>query len=189
MIVDQWHRRPACDCHEQVGGGEIKVTVLTEVRAEATTRQVHSDRIDEMVPAFRTDGCLPLGLHTASEAEIMFRCGSLNARRRRLAVRLRRWIELAQKVGAKRLLLDGSFVTAKEEPNDIDAVVFLPQDFGHQVQRGGEPALELEHMLLTRHPEEIFAAEDEADWNDWVEFFSRTREADGRRKGLVEVDL
>ena len=25
--------------------------------------------------------------------------------------------------------------------------------------------------------------------NDWVEFFSRTREVDGRRKGLVEIEL
>lgn len=44
-------------------------------------------------------------------------------------------------------------------------------------------------MLLIRRPEELFAAEDEADWDDWVEFFSRTREADGRRKGLVEIKL
>jgi hypothetical protein len=42
-------------------------------------------------------------------------------------------------------------------------------------------------MLLTRCPEEIFAAEDVGDWNDWIEIFSRTRESDGRRKGLVEV--
>lgn len=44
-------------------------------------------------------------------------------------------------------------------------------------------------MLLTRQSEEIFAAEDETDWGDWVEFFGRTREADGRRKGLVEITL
>ena len=44
-------------------------------------------------------------------------------------------------------------------------------------------------MLLTRRPEEIFAAEDTRDWNDWVEFFGRTREADGRRKGLLEIEL
>jgi len=50
-------------------------------------------------------------------------------------------------------------------------------------------ALELETMLLTRSPEEIFAAEDRRDWEDWLEFFSRTREADERRKGLVEVEL
>ncbi len=52
-----------------------------------------------------------------------------------------------------------------------------------------EPAVELEGMLLTRRPEEIFAAEDEIDWEEWVEFFSLTREPDGRRKGLVEIQL
>jgi len=86
-------------------------------------------------------------------------------------------------------LVDGSFVTAKQAPNDIDAVVLLPADFQAQVEHGSESALELERMLLSRHPEELFAAEDDADWNDWVEFFSRTREADGRRKGLVEIEL
>ncbi len=44
-------------------------------------------------------------------------------------------------------------------------------------------------MLLTRHLEEIFAAENETDWEEWVAFFSRAREPDGRRKGLVEIQL
>ena len=57
------------------------------------------------------------------------------------------------------------------------------------VYQGIESALELEEMILTRRPEEIFAAEDETDWNEWIEFFSRTRESDDRRKGLVEVKL
>jgi len=57
------------------------------------------------------------------------------------------------------------------------------------VSRGDSEAVELETMLLTRRPEEIFAAEDRRDWDAWVEFFSRTREADGRRKGVVEVEL
>jgi hypothetical protein len=85
--------------------------------------------------------------------------------------------------------VDGSFVTAKEQPNDVDAVVFLSSDFQERVDRGDEVALELEEMLLTRRPEEIFAAEDQADCDEWLDFFSRTREADGRRKGLVEVSL
>jgi hypothetical protein len=71
----------------------------------------------------------------------------------------------------------------------VDVVVLLPIDFKGQVSRQIDAALELEGMLLTRHPEEIFAAEDDNDWNEWIEFFSRTREADGRRKGLVEVQL
>ena len=87
------------------------------------------------------------------------------------------------------MLVDGSFVTAKEAPNDVDAVVLLPTDFQDQIAANSDAAVEFEEMLLTRRPEEIFAAEDETDWNDWIEFFSRTREADGRRKGLVEVEL
>jgi hypothetical protein len=102
---------------------------------------------------------------------------------------VRRWIELTRDVKARRLLIDGSFVTEKREPNDVDAVVLLPADFQRRVERGVEPALELEQMLLTRHPEEIFAAEDDGDWKEWVEFFGRTRERDGRRKAVVEVQL
>jgi hypothetical protein len=141
------------------------------------------------IPPFRVDGYLPEGLFPATEAEVTFRFGASTRRRRRLAMRLRRWIELGRQVGAHRLLVDGSFVTAKANPDDVDAVILLPQDFEQQIDQGNEPALDLEEMLLTRRPEEIFAAEDEADWNEWVEFFSRTREADGRRKGLVEVRL
>jgi hypothetical protein len=141
-----------------------------------------------MIPAFRPDGYLPEGVHPASEAEITFRFGSTGPRRRRLALRVRRWIELARAVGATRLLIDGSFVTAKPDPHDVDAVILLPSAFHEQVRSGIEAALELEQMLLTRRPEELFAAEDQTDWDEWAEFFGRTREADGRRKGLVELE-
>ncbi len=141
------------------------------------------------VPAFRSDGYLPEGVWKASAAEVLFRFGAANSHRRRLPLRLRRWIELAVEVGASRLLVDGSFVTAKHEPGDVDAVILLPAAFDSQIEQGGAAALELETMLLRRHPEEIFAAEDDSDWNEWVAYFSRTREPDGRRKGLVEVEL
>ena len=141
------------------------------------------------LPPFRPDGYLPEGVYVSSKAEVIFRFGSSGRRRRRLALRLRRWMELGRQVGARRLLVDGSFVTAKEEPDDIDTVILLPEDFTQQLEREYEPALELEEMLLTRRPEELFAAEDETDWEEWVDFFSRTREPDGRRKGLVEIRL
>ena len=144
---------------------------------------------DAAIPPFRPDGYLPEGVHVATEAEVLFRFGTSSARRRRLAVRLRRWLLLARQVTAQRLFVDGSFVTTKHEPDDIDAVVLLPRDFQQQIERGSEAALELEEMLLTRRPEELFAAEDQGDWDQWVAFFGRTREDDGRFKGLVEVVL
>lgn len=141
------------------------------------------------IPPFRLDGYLPEGVHVSSEADILFRFGSASRRRRRLALRLRRWIVLGRKIGATRLLVDGSFVTAKDEPYDVDTVIPLPQDFSRQLELKHAPALELEKMLLTRRPEEIFAAEDDTDWNEWMMFFSQTREPDRRRKGLVEIRL
>jgi hypothetical protein len=141
------------------------------------------------IPPFRPDGYLPEGVYVCSETEVILRFGSSGRRRRRLVLRLRRWIELGRQVGARRLLVDGSFVTAKEEPHDIDSVIFLPEDFLQQLERELVPALELEEMLLTRRPEELFAAEDETDWQEWAIFFSQTREPDRRRKGLVEIRL
>ena len=132
------------------------------------------------IPAFREDGYLPEGLHAASEAETLFRFGSSNRRRRSLALRLRHWLSLARSVAAKRFLLDGSFVTVKVRPADVDAVVLLPADFEQQVRAEKEAAVELFEIMTTRRPEDLFAAEDGADWRSWVEFFSRTREADGR---------
>jgi hypothetical protein len=141
------------------------------------------------IPPFRPDGYLPEGVHQITEAEVTFRFGTQSRRRRRLALRLRRWIELARAVGARRLLVDGSSVTAKAEPDDVDAVLLVPEIFPDLVAQGLEAAVELEEMFLSRQPEELFPADDEAVWNKWCEFFGRTREADGRRKGLVEIAL
>lgn len=136
------------------------------------------------IPQFRVDGYLPEGVHQSSEAEVLFRVGTSNRRRRQLALRLRRWIELSRQVGARRLLIDGSFVTAKNEPHDIDAVLLLPPDFKQQVEGGDPAALELEEMLLTRRPEELFAAEDGTDWDEWVNSSVAPGKPPGDVKGL-----
>jgi hypothetical protein len=179
----------------QLSVGSLRSTTATQMlnlffRGRlGDTPSVETNDSSKMIPDFRDDGYLPEGLHLATEAEITFRFGTATPRRRRLALRLRRWIELSRTVGAKRLFVDGSFVTAKSDPNDVDAVVWLGDDFVDRVSRGDVEALELEMMLVTRQPEESFAAEDRRDWDDWVEFFSRTREANERRKGVVEVEL
>jgi hypothetical protein len=144
---------------------------------------------ENLIPSFRPDGYLPEGLFPATLTEITTRFGTSSRRRRFLTIRLRRWAELAHATGVSRMFIDGSFVTSKKDPNDIDAVVMLANDFRDQVLKENHNALELENMLLTRQPEELFAAEDARDWEEWIEFFSRTRESDERRKGLVELIL
>ncbi len=79
-----------------------------------------------MIPEFRDDGYLPEGVHTATEAEITFRFGTASAQRRRLAMRLRRWIELSRSLVAIRLFVNGSFVTAKPDPTISTLLSGLP---------------------------------------------------------------
>ena len=100
---------------------------------------------------------------------------------------MRRWLELARAVGATRLLIDGCFVTDKPEPKDVDAVILLPEDFVARAAAGDAAAAELTRIVEMRKPEELFAAYNGSEWDLWVEFFARTREPDGRRKGIVEV--
>jgi hypothetical protein len=141
------------------------------------------------IPDFRPDGYLPEGIHLSTEDEVAERFGEFPPRRRYLFLRVRQWLILSREVGAYRFLLDGSFVTKKPHRGDVDAVVWLPGSFSSQVMNNKDEALELIEILTTRRPEELFAAEDNDDWNDWVDFFRRTREPDGRRKGLVEIQL
>jgi hypothetical protein len=141
------------------------------------------------VPAFREDGYLPEGLHVASEAEVAARFGDSTSRRVYLMGRLHRWLELARAVGARRFFIDGSFVTGKVEPGDVDAVVWLPDNFREQVRAGKPEAVELQAMVRAREPKELFAAYSVEMWDGWLEFFSGTREPDARRKGVVEAVL
>jgi uncharacterized protein DUF6932 len=141
------------------------------------------------IPAFRDDGYLPEGCHEASEAEVIERFGRSTPRREYLIGRLSRWLELARAVGARRFFVNGSFVTGKAEPGDVDAVIWLPSNFGDQLAAGTPEAHELRTMFKTREPEELFPAPTQQRWESWLDFFSQTRELDGRRKGVVEVTL
>ncbi len=86
-------------------------------------------------------------------------------------------------------MLDGSFVTQKRRPEDLDAVVLLPENFKQQHVQGTSAALELEAIFVNRSGGDLFPAESPRVFDGWTEFFSRTREPDGRSKGLVEIQL
>ncbi len=80
-------------------------------------------------------------------------------------------------------------MTDKAEPHNVDAVVWLPDSFSEQVNADRSEAIELQTMVRTREPEELFSVYSQETWDGWVAFFSGTREPDARRKGIVEVIL
>lgn len=130
---------------------------------------------------------LPEGEHPCAWDEVVERFG-WNARRRALLDGLAEALELLQSAGCRRVWLNGSFVTDKDEPGDVDAAwdtkgvdldaidpVFLDLSAGRSAQKhrfGGEffPNVTEAGSGLT-----------------FVDFFQNER--NGLRKGIVVVDL
>ncbi|MEO5840293.1 MAG: hypothetical protein ABIQ73_08290 [Acidimicrobiales bacterium] len=74
-----------------------------------------------MLSAFDPEsGRLPPGEHVASWDEVVDRFG-WTERRRRLLDGLAEAIELLGEAGCRKVWLNGSFVTSKDEPGDFDA--------------------------------------------------------------------
>lgn len=82
------------------------------------------------LPDFNEAGDLPPEVHRATLDEILERFGSGSARRTACARRLAHIFELARRTGSLRfLIVFGSFVTRKEEPNDVDVILIMDDAF------------------------------------------------------------
>ena len=134
-----------------------------------------------MVPSFDEYGNLPPGIHSASLEEVVERFGHGSVERE---VEVRELVELvgwARQHGVRRLVVNGSFVTSKRRPNDVD-VVLLPG-----LSTMGEDA------MIDLEPQswpflQILVAADEADLESWATAdFGTDRQR--RPKGVVEVIL
>ncbi|HLG18094.1 MAG TPA: hypothetical protein VJH03_26870 [Blastocatellia bacterium] len=83
-----------------------------------------------MIPELE-DGVLPEGIYscTVDEVEQVFGRFSRSDRRPPLTEKLRQYIFDARLAGiASALVIDGSYITAKQEPGDIDMVLALRPD-------------------------------------------------------------
>ena len=81
-----------------------------------------------MIPNFTEDGLLPVGIHQATREVFRARFAKFDRSDRRLRIfeQLDRLLGEAENSGiVKRILVAGSFVTAKPEPNDFDVILVL----------------------------------------------------------------
>ena len=99
------------------------------------------------IPEFAESGDLPAGIHRATLEEVEVRFGKESSARKQTLERLRRVFHLASSTGhLARFVIFGSFVTAKPEPNDVDIVMLMDNDF--DVSRlKGEAALLFDHTV------------------------------------------
>lgn len=82
------------------------------------------------LPNLNSEGELPEGVHQATIDEILARFGSGTPQRQAVTARLRRIYDLAKATGKlERLILFGSYITATPDPNDVDIVLVMRNDF------------------------------------------------------------
>jgi hypothetical protein len=82
------------------------------------------------LPAFDNRGELPVGVHQATLTEVIARFGHGTPQRELVMARLLHIYELARRTGKlQRFIIFGSYVTTKPEPNDIDIILIMRDDF------------------------------------------------------------
>lgn len=82
-----------------------------------------------MIPPCNEDGYLPPGIHPATLEEIAARFGHESELRQVQMQSLRWLVDLAWRAGVRRIVVNGSFVTDKLEPNDVDCVLLIGPGF------------------------------------------------------------
>jgi hypothetical protein len=143
-----------------------------------------------MIPDLNEDGLLPLGLHPATLEEIGERFGRANPVRTRLFRGLTRALHNLREAGVERVYIDGSFVTDKQFPNDVDGC----WDADSPVDLGELDAVFLDfsdhrRQMKERYGVDFFLASsvEGESRQAFLDFFQVDR--DGRSKGVLVVDL
>jgi hypothetical protein len=134
------------------------------------------------LPDFDEFGNLPSGIHPATIEEVIQRFGVGSSERDVEGRELLQFVEWARRAGVRRLVLDGNFVTAIVEPNDVDLVILPGPDYPRD-----QPSANADEELLWPFLHILVAADDE-DLDRWIlQDFGTDRYL--RPKGVVEVIL
>jgi hypothetical protein len=135
------------------------------------------------------NGILPPGEHLATldEVEIIF--GSQNDRRQNLMRGLRLACEMFQKANVNRIWIDGSFVTEKEYPNDIDGCWGSTNSKKIQWQKIDQVFAGDRQNMKNKYGLDFFYADfiEAASGKPFPKFFQTSR--DGDVKGIILITL
>src|ERR1043166_45451 len=146
------------------------------------------------IPDFDERGFLPAGVHDCTLAELKARFGVFqdSDRRPKLFAQLESFVAEAEAARLVQwLVVDGSFVTAKPDPNDIDLILVVAS--GHDFTADLSPA---EYNVLSKQRvrrrygfDLLVARAGSIEHDRWVEFFQQVRLESGRRKGIIRLSL
>jgi hypothetical protein len=146
------------------------------------------------IPPLNEHGLLPSGIHLCSLEEIEVRFGRFQTsdRRPRLFVALREFIREVKSAGiGLALLINGSFVTAKSSPEDIDVILLVGE--AHDFQSDLSPAeynIFSAHRVRRRHQLDLLVARLGSDQlQRYLTLFQQVRLEPDKTKGILRVNL
>jgi len=130
------------------------------------------------LPPLRLDGTLPPGAYVADLSEVFAAFPARTAKRRDLNQALAFCVAAIKRSGlADEIVLDGSYITRKPNPSDVDMAVLTPGIY----QKAGKQMYAAEGIDLQLL--DIQFAHDQADFQQWQAFFSLTRTR--QPKGII----
>lgn len=147
-----------------------------------------------MLPPLNQDGFLPEGVHDCTPDEVArrFACFQESDQRPRLWSHFKEFLKAATATGMiEELVLDGSFVTSKPNPNDIDIIVVISAE--HRLSEGLRPdqyALLAQKRVRRRWGFDIVVVKNKSEnLIHAIDFFSQVKQRPLLRKGLVRIKL
>lgn len=144
------------------------------------------------IPGLDGDGFLPVGVHECSLDELQSRFGRFQRSdcRLKLYAKLAAYLRDIRSAGlALWVVVDGSFVTGKDEPGDIDLVLVLPKEHDFRADlRPFEYNVLSRRMVRKRYAFDVLVArENSPEFTEYVAFFQQVRGGTDRRKGVLKV--
>ena len=142
------------------------------------------------LPDLNPTGELPEGVHQTTIDEVIARFGRGTSQRQTVTSRLRRIYQLAKDTcKLQRLIIFGSYITVKPEPNDIDVVLIFDDDFD-MTACDEETKMVLDHQHATdEFGASLFWIRPSLLFLETLGQFIQGWQAkrDGTRRGIVEV--
>ena len=142
------------------------------------------------LPDLNAEGELPVGVHRAPLDEVLARFGTGFTRREQVGERIKTALELAKSTGhLDRIILFGSFVTAKTEPRDADIILIMRDEFKLE-DCPPNAAVLFDHMRAeTELGASVFWIRPSLLIGDSLDQFVQSwqRKRNGGRRGIVEI--
>src|SRR5262245_18962430 len=144
------------------------------------------------IPSFNEDGFLPAGVHDCSWTELSDRFCRFQSTDRRpdLCRKLKQMVEALQHANiVLEALINGSFVTAESQPNDIDLILVLPSDWDFRADVSPD-----QYNLLSKKRvrnrwgfDILIARENSPEYREYVNLFERVRYRSDCKKGILRI--